>query len=405
MSARKMILDILVRVFSENGYASLMMRRMKADEKDAAFIAECVYGTLRNYLLLEYQWRHLAKKTKMRTALLLDMSVYQLLFMDVPAYAAINEAVELADRHEKKFVNALLRQVSKNGMITPEEDEIRYSHPKWIAALFKAHYGEENAVKIMAYNQTRPVQYGRINTLKITREEAEKTEGLHFIDDICFSYEGALQKTELFQSGKVLIQNYSSQQIVRYLDVKPGMRVLDACAAPGTKTQQIAMLMNNQGEIIANELHAHRTKLIDELMERTGVSIVQSRSGDASVYDETQKESYDRVLLDVPCSGLGDLSHKPEIRWHLKPEDIDEITKIQAKILAANAPYVKQGGILVYSTCTLNRKENENRIRAFLKEHNEFELCEEHTFFPFVTKSDGFYCAKMLKKGETAQEK
>ena len=405
MSARKTILDILLRVFSENGYASLMMRRMKADEKDAAFIAECVYGTLRNYSLLEYQWRHLAKKTRMRTALLLDMSVYQLLFMDVPAYAAINEAVELADRHEKKFVNALLRQVSKNGMITPQQDEIRYSHPKWIAAMFKAHYGAENAVKIMAYNQTRPVLYGRINTLKTTREEVEAVQGITFIDDTCFRYEGALQKTDLFRSGKVLIQNYSSQQIVRYLDVRAGMRVLDACAAPGTKTQQIAMLMNNQGEIIANELHENRTKLIDELMERTGVSIVTSRSSDASVYDEHQKESYDRVLLDVPCSGLGDLSHKPEIRWHLKPEDIDQITAIQAKILEANAPYVKPGGILVYSTCTLNRKENENRIRAFLERHTEYELCEEHTFFPFVTKSDGFYCAKLIRTVETVQTK
>ena len=212
-------------------------------------------------------------------------------------------------------------------------------------------------------------------------------------------------KHPFHEAGVYYMQEPSAMAVAALSGIKPGMRVLDACAAPGTKTQQIAMLMNNQGEIIANELHAHRTKLIDELMERTGVSIVQSRSGDASVYDETQKESYDRVLLDVPCSGLGDLSHKPEIRWHLKPEDIDEITKIQAEILEANAPYVKQGGILVYSTCTLNRKENENRIRAFLKEHNEFELCEEHTFFPFVTKSDGFYCAKMLKKGETAQEK
>ncbi len=203
----------------------------------------------------------------------------------------------------------------------------------------------------------------------------------------------------------MLIQNYSSQQIVRYLDVRAGMRVLDACAAPGTKTQQIAMLMNNQGEIIANELHENRTKLIDELMERTGVSIVTSRSSDASVYDEHQKESYDRVLLDVPCSGLGDLSHKPEIRWHLKPEDIDQITAIQAKILEANAPYVKPGGILVYSTCTLNRKENENRIRAFLERHTEYELCEEHTFFPFVTKSDGFYCAKLIRTVETVQTK
>ncbi|MBR3348529.1 MAG: 16S rRNA (cytosine(967)-C(5))-methyltransferase RsmB [Solobacterium sp.] len=398
MNARQMILDILYRVFSENGYASLMMRRMKADEKDTAFIAETVYGTLRNYSLLEYQWRDKASRTKLKTALLLDMSVYQLLFMDVPAYAAVNEAVSLASKHEKKFVNAILRSVMKEGLRKPQEAQILYSHPAWIASLFKAHYGVDNALKIMAYNQQKPLSWGRINTLKTTLEEVKKEEGLSFVDEIAFTYEGALQKSSLFQQGKVLIQNYSSQQIVKFLDVRENMRVLDACAAPGTKTQQIAMFMNNKGEIIANELHEHRLKLIGQLMERTGTTIVKTVQGDASEENRFEKESFDRILLDVPCSGLGDLSHKPEIRWHLKPEDIDEITKIQLAILHANAPYLRKSGVMVYSTCTLNRKENENQIRVFLKTHEDFELQEEHTFFPFAFKSDGFYCAALRKR-------
>ncbi len=398
MSARETILSILERVFSENGYASLMMRHMKADEKDTAFIAEVVYGTLRNYSLLEYQWRSKAKKTKQRTALLLDMSIYQLFFMNVPGYAAVNEAVSLSPKHEKKFVNAILRQVSDSGLVTPEESEIRYSHPKWIFDLWSAHYGKDNALAIMEYNQKKPVSYGRINTLLYSKEEAEQNENLHFIDDIAFRYEGALQKSDLFRAGRVIIQNYSSQQIVKYLDVKSGMNVLDACAAPGTKTQEIAMYMNNSGRVIAGELHEHRAKLIDELMERTGTEIVESKVMDASVKGQFEAESFDRILLDVPCSGLGDLSHKPEIRWHLKPEDLDHLTHLQSAILEANAPYLKKGGILVYSTCTLNRKENENRIRDFMKKHEDYELLEEHTYFPFVTESDGFYAAKLTRK-------
>lgn len=393
-----MILDILVRVFSENGYASLMMRRMKAEDKDTAFIAECVYGTLRNYSLLEYQWRHLSRRTKTRTALLLDMSIYQLFFMDVPSYAAISEAVDLASKHEKKFVNAILRQVNEKGIIYPQQPDVAYSHPKWIMDLWKAHYGEETAIEIMKHDQKKQPSWGRINSLKITKEQAEQYPELHFVDELSFQYEGALQKTDLFREGKLIIQNYSSQQIVKLLDVKPGMKVLDACAAPGTKTQQIAMMMNNEGEITAGELHAHRAGLIEEIMERTGVSIVETKVMDASEKEQFEAESFDCVLLDVPCSGLGDLSHKPEIRWHLKPEDLDELIGLQKAILEANAPYVKKGGTLVYSTCTLNRKENENRIRDFLKTHEEYELVKEHTYFPFEYDSDGFYAAKMIRK-------
>jgi 16S rRNA (cytosine967-C5)-methyltransferase len=395
--AREIILDILYRVFCDNGYASLLMRKMKADEKDAAFIAETVYGTIRNRTLLEEQWKPFARKAKQKTAVILDMSVYQLFFMDVPDYAVVNEAVELAGKHEGKFVNAVLRRVIEQGPVTFEKPEIQYSHPAWIYGLWKAHYGEETALRIMEHDQNKAVSYGRINTLKTSKEEMEKDPSLQFIDDICFRFEGPLQKSTAFREGRVLIQDYSSQQTVKLLDPRPGMKVLDACAAPGTKTQQIAMLMENRGEITAGELHEHRAKLIDELMKRTGVSIVTSKVMDATKEGLFEKESFDRILCDVPCSGLGDLSHKPEIRWHLKPEDLDEITVIQKQILSACSSYLKRGGILVYSTCTLNRKENENQVKNFLKSHEDFELLSERTIFPFEHDSDGFYMAALKR--------
>ena len=395
--AREIILDILYRVFYDSGYASLLMRKMKADEKDAAFIAETVYGTIRSRTLLEEQWKPFAKKTKQKTAVILDFSVYQLFFMDVPDYAVVNEAVELAGKHEGKFVNAVLRRVIEQGLITSEKPEVKYSHPAWIQGLWKAHYGEETALKIMEHDQKKAVSYGRINTLRTSKEEMEKDPSLDFIDEICFRFEGPLQKSEAFKEGKVLIQDYSSQQTVKLLEAKPGMKVLDACAAPGTKTQQIAMFMENKGSITAGELHEHRAKLINELMKRTGVSIVTSKVMDATQKDLFEKESFDRILCDVPCSGLGDLSHKPEIRWHLKPEDLDEITVIQKEILSSCSSYLKKGGILVYSTCTLNRKENENQVKNFLKAHEDFELLSERTIFPFEYDSDGFYMAALRR--------
>ncbi len=396
--AREWILDILYQVFFENGYASLLMRKMKADEKDTAFIAETVYGTIRNYALLEYQWRPYAKKVRNKTALILDMAVYQIFFMDVPDYACVNEAVELAKGSDKNFVNAVLRKVIAAGMKQPASPAEQYSHPAWLAGLWKAHYGEEIMLEILKHDQKKPVLWGRINTLKTTKEEIESTLGVTFADDICFSYEGALQKSEAFRSGKVLIQNISSMQPVRMLDPEPGMNVLDVCAAPGTKTQQIAMMMNNEGQITACDLHEHRCALIDQLMERTGVSIVHTRCMDSAEKGQFEEETFDRILCDAPCSGLGDLSHKPEIRWHLRPEDIDEIVRVQKNILDAIAPYLKRGGILVYSTCTLNKKENEKQAAAFLERHPEYELIEEKTFFPHETMGDGFYAAKLRRK-------
>ena len=397
MMSRKYILDILDKVFAESGYASLLMRSAPEDT-DMAFVSETVYGTIRNYSLLEAQWRPYASSVRRRTALLLDMSVYQLFFMDgVPAYAVVSEAVELAKPQEKKFVNAVLRKVQAAGLSEPEDLCVKYSHPKWIADLWKAHYGEETMLKIMQADQERGRIAGRINTLKSSREEFENDSRFHFISEESFIYDGSLQKTEEFREGKVLIQDLHSQQVVRLLGTEPGMRVLDACAAPGTKTQQIACRMHNEGSITAQELYEARTQLITKLMERCGVSIVTAVTGDASASGRYPEKTFDRILADVPCSGLGDLRHKPEIRWHLKPENIDGIVKLQAAILDANAPYLKEGGILVYSTCTLNRKENEAQIRRFLASRPDYTCMEMKTMFPYEDRADGFFAAKLIR--------
>lgn len=398
MNERNTVWTILKRVFEEHGYASLIMRNMKDIPVDKrGFITECVYGTIRNYSLLEYQWRRYASHVKTSTALLLDMACYEIFFMNSPSYAVVNETVSLAKKQEKGFVNALMHKVLKNGLQESDDPSIQYSHPAWMIRMWNAQYGNEKTLEILKNDQIRPDVMGRVNTLVSNKEEIEKKDGIHFINDLSFTSEKPLQHTSLFQNGSILIQNPGSIEIVNTLQVQPGMNVLDVCAAPGTKTQLMAMYMHNEGDITACDLYEQRVRLIDELMERTHVSIVHTKVQDAMKKHAFERESFDRILCDVPCSGLGDLSHKPEIRWHLKPENIDELVKTQKEILENASEYLKVNGILVYSTCTLNTKENEKQTASFLKKHPEYELLNEKTIFPHDGMYDGFYMASLRK--------
>lgn len=396
MNARLYCLKTLQRVFQEGAYASILLRHADVDKKDIDFVSEIVYGTIRNYQLLEFQWRKYANATNQKNSLLLDMTIYQMFFMDsVPDYAAIHEAVELAKESDKSFINAILRKVQAEGLQSSDDLSIQYSHPKWMIDLWNAHYGEEITQKILEENQKPSRVYGRINTLKCKKEDFDAS--FHFLNDICFISENNIVKMEEFKEGKIVIQDYHAQMVVDALDVKEDMNVLDLCAAPGTKTQQIAMYMNNKGHIIAGDYLENRLELINSLMDRCGATIVETILNDATI-NHFEEESFDRILMDVPCSGMGDLSHKPEIRYSLKPEDIDNLIAIQEKILDANANALKKGGILVYSTCTLNKKENEKQVEKFLKKNSQFELLEETTLFPFEDHSDGFYYAKLKRK-------
>lgn len=407
-SVRRTAWEYLDKIIEHGGYASLLMRKGQEgfSREDTALLNEIVYGTLRYLSLLEYQWQDLVKRTpSKKTAILLDMSCYQLLFLDrIPDYAVIDEAVEMVTRNEKGFVNAVLRRVAERGIhYASGEDEVRNlaintSHPEWLIRMWKAHYGWENTQKLCAFDLEPAVVYGRINTLKTTRERLQNHPWIHFLNDLSFTCDGNLVRTEMFRQGEIVIQDLCSAEIPLLLDAERGMRVLDACSAPGTKAQEIAMLMENEGEILAGDLYPERVKLIDELMTRTGTSIVHAKVMDASVLQEEYISSFDRILLDVPCSGLGDLRHKPEIKLHVTPESLDELISLQGKILETNSRYLRSGGILVYSTCTLNRKENEGMIRQFLNTHEEYEILEEKTVFPIERNTDGFYAAKLRKK-------
>ncbi|MBW9212365.1 MULTISPECIES: 16S rRNA (cytosine(967)-C(5))-methyltransferase RsmB [Terrabacteria group] len=398
MKEREVIVQILEKVLYDHAYASLSLKKLKVDGS-IGFVTEVVYGTLRHYFLLQEQYKAFVKKVKKKIDVLFVMAIYQHHFMKVPDYAIVNTSVELVKSQEKSFVNAVLRKVFQADWIEPRGNEpkdlaLRYSHPEWLIRLWLAQYGLEKTLEILEENQKPSKVYGRINPFLAKKEDFKD---FTFYENECVSYEGNILSTKAFQSHQVLIQDRHSQLVVPELDLRSGLSVLDACASPGTKSQQIATYMDNEGEIISCDIYPHRLELINQLSQQTGTKIIHTLKQDAGCLRSDWLNHFDRILLDVPCSGLGDLSHKPEIRYHISPNSLDEIQQLQAKILEINVQYLKEDGILVYSTCTLNQKENHKQIQNFLDKHEEVQLVSEKTLFP-KEGSDGFYYAKLRRK-------
>ena len=413
MNVREIAYKYLCGVMLEKQYASLSMRNDQYDlnSQDQALLTQIVYGTLRNYLYVRYNWqKYVSKLPDEKTCVLLDMSTYQLLWLDkVADYAVIDEAVKIVRKNRKgsyaALVNAVLRKVQANGLQKPEDDSldsisILTSTPLWIIKMWNAHYGRENAEKI-AFENLNPSEVTlRVNTLKTNAEEVIESDEqfVRCSEPNSLRYEGNVFSSSAFKNDLVMVQSLSSQKVAGNLAVKKGERVLDMCAAPGTKTVQMAMDSSDQADIYSIDLYPSRVELINKSLNRYGIKCVKTRAYDATKLDEVfEKESFDKILLDAPCSGLGTLKHKPEIKMNLKPEDIDDIVYLQKQLLETAALLLKNGGKLVYSTCTLNRKENDRQIKAFLKEHEEFSLEKEEVIFPFDEGSDGFYIA-MLEK-------
>lgn len=404
---RKTSYQVLCDVMMNQAYASLSMKQMHhLDAKDMALVSALVYGVLRNWELLKFQWQpYVTKKVTKKSEILLNLGVYQFHFMDrIPDYAVIDETVSLASKHEKGFINAILRKCQGQPMRVSEDEHlvkrtsINCSVPEWILNLWKKQYGEDIMIKTAESTLKTSSMTARINPVKASKEELMCDEKVHFIDDLAFVYDGNLVHSEWFASGKAVIQDLSSQKAARYLKVQDHDAVLDACSAPGSKTTLMAALMHNTGKVVACDLYENRLKLVREACERLGIMNVFTQVMDSTKAHEVfEPESFDRMLLDVPCSGLGTLRQKPEIAFTLTGEGLDEIVQIQKEILDSCAPLLKKGGTMVYSTCTLNQKENSKQVKAFVERHPDYQLIKEETCFPFEGDWDGFYMAKLLK--------
>lgn len=396
---REIAFKILKSVMIDDQHAHLELKKLELPEEDQAFISALVYTSLQNYLFLNYQIDDLIKKnTSEEVRLLLIMALAQHFLMSpIPDYALVNEHVELtkvtALHPFSGLVNKVLKNVLERGERPEPKDEldalsVKTSMPKWILSLLRAQYSFEFAKAYAEYCQKEKPSYVRLNP----RREIDNLE--EFVED----YNDALiAKRALFQSqhlneGNLLIQDINSQKVVDYLEVKEGMQVLDCCCGPGTKTTQIADALKGSGHVDGIELHESRSLETRKLLENWGVensSIVTS-----DVMDFKGDKLYDRILIDAPCSGLGVLSHKHDLRYHIKPEDLDDLEDIQAAMLNHTADFLKVGGMLVYATCTLNKKENERQIEKFLKKNENYSLISEITLDPVATQGDGFYIAQ-----------
>lgn len=333
----------------------------------------------------------------------------------IPDYAIINESVNLAKKYAYKsssFINGILRKaVIKNDKDYP--DNIKYSFPDLIYNKIKEQYGED-AKTIFSNLNEKKASAIRPNRLKITQNDLKNLLG-----DEIYSENGRLFikgniNNEHFKNGLFSVSGIASQATVEVLAPKKDEKILDMCSAPGGKTAYIAEIMENTGKIIATEIHSHRCELIKENLKRLGIKNTEVVCHDASVIKDEFLNSFDRVLCDVPCSGWGVIGNKPDIKW--QSEDIEELKEIQRKILETASAYVKEGGILVYSTCTLNKEENEEAIKSFLKKHNDFEKVSfsieldkisygqdgEAKIMPYKNTS-GFYICKM-RKGRNKNE-
>ncbi|WP_455683070.1 16S rRNA (cytosine(967)-C(5))-methyltransferase RsmB [Thomasclavelia sp.] len=416
--ARTVALEVLLKYQNEQSYLNITLNdyleHSTLSRSDKDLTTRIVYGTIQNKLYLEYQLAPYVKdkKIKGREKMILLMSLYQLIFLDkVPDYAVIDEAVCLAKKRDNfagKFVNAILRNFLRNGKSEVEESDelkklsIETSHPLWIVKMLSKQYDFETAKKICQHDNTPPTRAARVNTLKTTK--ANLLEDINFSDgnlspDGILYKAGNIASTAYFKNGLVTIQDESSQLVAPMLAPQETDLVLDMCCAPGSKTAHLAAIMNNQGKIVAYDLFAHKIKLVEDNLKRLGVENVELHVGDATLLKEQYfQATFDKILLDAPCSGLGVMKRKPEIKYH-DSSAMDTIIPLQTKLLD-NAYYLlKKGGKMVYSTCTINKKENELMIKQFLEKYQDIKIVEEKKILPYIYDSDGFYMCK-LEKGK-----
>ena len=404
-TARSVALDTLVKVAEKKAYSNLQLNRALQEAElsraDAGLATELVYGTIQRMNTLDYVLqRFVAKgfgKLTPWVLQLLRMSAYQLIYLTrVPPHAVVHEAVELAKQRGHRgisgMVNGVLRslQRSEDKLALPaslpvdERISLAHSHPLWLVRRWISAYGEEKTEAMCRANNEPPHASIRVNSGRKSREEVLALlheEGYEAVpsplaaDGIVVTRGGNLADTIGFRNGWWTVQDESSMLVAEAAAPASGMQVLDCCAAPGGKTTHLAERMGDEGVVWANDLHPHKRQLIDAQAERLGLQSIRTMTGDATELGEQLAEaSLDLILLDAPCSGLGVIRRKPEIKWSKSEADIRSVTEVQARLLDAAAPLLRPGGRLVYSTCTVDPAENNEQIDRFLELHPEFVL-------------------------------
>ena len=441
MDAREVALLTLNACQRQGGWSDGVLKKQLAaaglDSRDAALATQLCFGVVQNQMLLDFylsNYSNIAlKRMEGKVVQALRLGAYQLLFMDkIPHSAAVNSCVDLVKRHCKNqravgMVNAVLRSLERsldNLPVLPSEDTVSYlsvlySHPEWLVKEYLLTLNEAEVNELLAAHNSQPPMTAMVNTTKVTMEAlvGELTAcgvevQMHPWLDNCLmlSRTGNLEQLRAFQEGWFYVQDPASRLAARVLDPKGGQRVLDCCAAPGGKSFATAIAMGNEGEVISCDLHPHKKKLIQAGADRLGLSVIKPHTMDARTFCEEWENGFDAVLVDAPCSGLGVIRKKPDIRYK-EPGPLDALPAIQLDILNNVCRYLKPGGTLLYSTCTVRTGENEEVVKAFLAAHPEFKVeaftlpgpvgeCEQGmvTLWPHRHGTDGFFICKLRKE-------
>ena len=419
---RQIAFEILLKIEKDKAYSNLAIdSAVKAfcpDSTDCAFISRLVYGVTERKITLDYVisscLTQSISKLKKEVLVILRLGIYQILFSDkIPDSAAVNESVKLAKTNKCGFatglVNAVLRKVSEDGFNIPEDIDsvkrisVMYSAPEELVKFLSYHYGENNAEEFLKSALLPKKIIIRVNTLRTTTEELKNllekegvgVKALPISDALQINVNKAVYELDSYKKGLFHVEDVSSQLCIEALAPYENCTMIDVCSAPGGKSFTAAEYMNNKGVLYSCDIYESRTALIKEGAERLGLDCIKPYVNDATEFNDDFPKA-DRVLCDVPCSGMGIVSKKPEIKYK-KLDDIKELLPIQRKILETSSKYVKSGGRLVYSTCSVNPNENRKICDAFLKEHPEFTTVKA---LPHIerTVDEGDYLTLMMHK-------
>lgn len=424
--ARDAALQCLIAFRRSGAWPDLQLKRLSGglSAEDAALTTALIYGTLQNRLLIDFYLQSISsmplKKAMPQVLDALRLGAFQVLFLDrVPDNAAVDETVKLAKKaggpRAGGYANAVLRRLivlrDEGSLPQPagtaaERLSIRYSHPIWFVQAMLERLGEDGCEALLRADNAPAKTTLRVNTLKtspcaLISLLEEQGVSCRPVDGLANALEtehlGNPERLDAFQNGLFYIQDVAAQRCVAALAPAPGSFVIDMCAAPGGKTLLCAQLMENRGRILAMDIHPHKAELIEKNADKYGVNIIRAVAADASKPVEQLRESADCVLCDVPCSGLGVIRKKPDIRFK-DPADAAQLPALQSAILRTAAGYVKPGGRLVYSTCTLLRQENEEVVERFLQSSPEWKAESMQTLWPHIDGTDGFFIARLSRR-------
>lgn len=419
-NTRELALDMLLAIDRDGQYSHLVLRDVLdkyqyLSKQERAFLTRLTEGTVERMLTLDYVIDQFSKtkvkKMKPLIRELMRLSVYQIMYMDgVPDSAVCNEAVKLARKRGfsglSGFVNGVLRSVARGWKnVTFQNESVRYSVPEWIIDGWNADYGRDVTEKMLeAFMQPAKITV-RTNTQKCTPQElkdrlsqegvtVEAIEGISYAFALSgFDYLAGLGS---FQDGWFYVQDISSMTVAHAADPKKGDYIIDVCAAPGGKSSHLAELLDGSGMVEARDLTEYKVGLIEENILRHDLHNMKAVQQDATLFDETSVEKADILICDLPCSGLGVIGRKSDIRYKMTAEKAHDLAVLQQEMLDTVWKYVKRGGKLIYSTCTIHKEENEDNVAAFLQKHPQFTLVEQRQIFP-MEGSDGFFVAKMIR--------